>query len=441
MAERRHNGAPYFFPIYAMPHPVSAATTASPTLSTQPDAAASLAVVVRLHQPQALHPLFGVEVAQQTLEHLGQAVDAVLGRLLGQFQPLAHLRHNQQGLWASRFALPATGLQRSAEEVCSSLQPAGQHLVREAVHQVFGAGTGMRLQYSVQVLPCKQEDWAQWLAQGTPAPEQAVQAAAAAAEEEEKHLAQQLQAIMADDNALRTLLQPVVRMADRRIVGYEALSRGPQGSALERPDQLFGAAQACQQTVALELRCAQLALQRTAGRLPQGQCLTLNFGPQALQHWAQQPDSLSLCGHSNIVVELTEHLPLDEAQSLQTSLRHLRQQGVRLALDDTGCGFADLATAQALRPEIVKLCITVVQHATLGDAASQELRHTTEQLHAWGCQVLAEGVETEAQHTALSPYGIALAQGWLYGRPQPWEQALGVEAAQGQAQVQAQAEG
>ncbi|GAO24412.1 hypothetical protein HF896_15890 [Alicycliphilus denitrificans] len=59
---------------------------------------------------------------------------------------------------------------------------------------------------------------------------------------------------------MRTLLQSVVRMRDRAVVGYEALSRGPQGSALEQSDRLFAAAGACGRTVDMELHCLALNL-------------------------------------------------------------------------------------------------------------------------------------------------------------------------------------
>ncbi|MFC4621020.1 EAL domain-containing protein [Comamonas nitrativorans] len=393
-----------------------------------------LAIVIRCTDPQQLQDIFGPHIARQALQHLGHAVTALLQRLLGQFAPLAHLRRDPQGLWATLFTERPSALPRSPQEVCASLEAAGQHLLLQAIHEVFGAGTGMRLTCTVEVRPLGQAAWDAWLAQGTPGPTGWPQPAADVpprlspqaqdAVDHEASAARQIQAFLHDGPALRTLLQPIVRMADRRTVGYEALTRGPVNSPLERPDQLFAAAQACGQTVALELHCAALALQRTAGRLPPGQYLTLNLGPQALQHWAQQPQCLPLHGHTNVVVELTEHLPLDQAQALHQGLAHLRRQGLRLALDDTGCGFADLATAQALRPDIVKLCITVVQHATLGTAARAELQQAVAQLHAWGCQVLAEGIETEAQHTALHSYDIALAQGWLYGKPCAWERVL-----------------
>ena len=93
-----------------------------------------------------------------------------------------------------------------------------------------------------------------------------------------------------------------------------------------------------------------------------------------------------------------------------------------MALDDTGCGFADTEAAQVLRPEIVKLCITVIRSARRSPDVLPELRATIDRFRALGAQVLAEGVETEEERAALSGLGIALAQGWLFGKPVPAEQ-------------------
>lgn len=143
-------------------------------------------------------------------------------------------------------------------------------------------------------------------------------------------------------------------MSDCAVVGYEALSRGPAGSPLERPEVMF---------------------------------------------------------------ELTEHLPLDEAVGLAAAVARLRALGIGLALDDTGCGFADMDTARILRPNIVKLCITVVRNADKGAPFMRPIQETVSALQALSCRVLAEGVETEAQHQPLAAAGVELAQGWLYGKP------------------------
>jgi EAL domain-containing protein (putative c-di-GMP-specific phosphodiesterase class I) len=220
---------------------------------------------------------------------------------------------------------------------------------------------------------------------------------------------------------IRTLLQPIVRVGDRAVVGFEALSRGPKGSPLETPDRLFDAAHAAGRTVDAELLCAELALARTKGKLPAGVFLTINLGPDALVCAA---DKLALAGRPEVMIELTEHLPLHEAEGLAETVKRLRKLGIRLALDDTGCGFADIDTVRMLRPDVVKLCITVIRNADKGSHFTATIRESAERLCELGCQVLAEGVEREKQHAALQDCGIELAQGWLYGRPEAVESIL-----------------
>ncbi|MBN9426435.1 MAG: EAL domain-containing protein [Burkholderiales bacterium] len=221
--------------------------------------------------------------------------------------------------------------------------------------------------------------------------------------------------------AVRTFLQPLVRMSDRRVIGYEALSRGPQGSPLEQPDMLFNAAALGGKTVEMELLCARLALERTADRLPAGCLLTLKLGPEAL---AVALDELPLRGRCNVWLELTEHLPLDQAESLASNTTRLRAQGIGLVLDDTGCGFADMNAVRLLRPEIVKLCITVIRNVDRGPPSDTDISAIVLRLRQLGHHVLAEGVETEAQDAALLSLGVELAQGWLYGRPRPVDAVL-----------------
>jgi EAL domain-containing protein (putative c-di-GMP-specific phosphodiesterase class I) len=169
------------------------------------------------------------------------------------------------------------------------------------------------------------------------------------------------------DRCIQTYLQPIVRVSDRAVVGFEALSRGPQGSPLERPDKLFDAAYAAGRTVDAELLCAELALERTKDKLPPGAFLTINLGPDAL---ALAADKLALAGRPQVMIELTEHLPLNQAEGLVEVVNRLRTSGIRLALDDTGCGFADFDTVRLLRPDLVKLCITVIRNADKGLALS-----------------------------------------------------------------------
>jgi EAL domain-containing protein (putative c-di-GMP-specific phosphodiesterase class I) len=122
---------------------------------------------------------------------------------------------------------------------------------------------------------------------------------------------------------------------------------------------------------------------------------------------------------SRMILELTEHLPLGKIDELRPTLDGLRQKGARIALDDTGCGYADLDVAGAIEADIVKLCITVIGRLEEHPQVRVAVAEAVKLAHAQGALILAEGVETEGQARILSDLGVDLAQGWLYGRPFP----------------------
>lgn len=367
-----------------------------------------------------LEAIFGAQAAQLALRELGDAADALIRRLLAQHEIVAQHRQDAAGRWSVLFRLRRSALARDLEETCGAIEAAGRSLAQPLPAQVLGAGTGMRMPLGLLARPLAADAWAAHGGQCPPGWLQAELLAPPGGALEDG-TATAVAALLAGPQGVRTLLQPIVRMRDRAVVGYEALSRGPQGSALEPPDRLFAAASACGRTLDMELHCAALALQRTRGRLPPGRFLTVNLGPQALACALQR---LPLQGRRDVLLELTEHLPLDGALELSAAVSGLRAQGIGLALDDTGCGFADLDTARVLRPDIAKLCITVVRHAGQGGLLDADIAGSVAQLHQLGCRVLAEGVETQAQHEALRACGIELAQGWLYGRPETVDAAL-----------------
>ncbi|MBW7902666.1 MAG: EAL domain-containing protein [Rhodocyclaceae bacterium] len=371
-------------------------------------------LVIDLAQRQRLFDAFGEAAAARALADLDQACAALIERLLARQEILDLTRSPGLDRWTVRFRI--TDTLRDPAEVLASIEAAGQKLLHEALCAIFGSGTGMRVPATLAAISEKQlptQPLARWLDERR---QQAATHAAghdAAADELERILRHGL---------IDTVVQPIVGLDDRRVRGYEALSRGPQGSPLERPDHLFNAANGLGRGPEVELACARLALERTRGRLPPGQFLSINLGPSAL---ACAADALPLAGRSDVVFEITEHLPLDAAEALHGAIADLRRLGLRVALDDTGCGFADLETAACLRPDLVKLCITIIRNAGRGTDFVGAIRQTVAQLRALDIRVLAEGVETEAQHAALAGCGIELAQGWLYGRPQPLDAAFG----------------
>ncbi|MDR1996585.1 EAL domain-containing protein [Azonexus sp.] len=370
----------------------------------------TILLIIDLAGCQRLFDIFGEDAMNRALDDLGRACPALIGHLLAQHEIIKQEHDDRRGHWSARFRIGNDEL-RDKEEILTSLRDAGQQLLRETLASIFGNSTGSRICARLALLP----------EENNPTDPRFV---TETTDSSDAGNIREIKNIL-HAGSLRTVVQPIVRLSDRRLVGYETLSRGPRNSPLEHPDRLFTAAAGAGLSLEAELTCARLALECTQKRVPAGQFVSINLGPAAL---ARAVDSLPLAGRDDVIIEITEHLPLDAAEELRDAVAHLRKLGLRIALDDTGCGFADLETVRVLQPDIVKLCITIIRNAALGDPFIKAIRRTVAQLHEQNIQVLAEGVETEAQHQALVGCGIELAQGWLYDRPQELDIAFGPQA-------------
>jgi EAL domain-containing protein (putative c-di-GMP-specific phosphodiesterase class I) len=208
------------------------------------------------------------------------------------------------------------------------------------------------------------------------------------------------------------VFQPIVRLADHSVIGYEALTRFDDGVA---PDVRFGEAAALGCGNDLETACLRAAV--AAGKeLPPGAWLTLNASAafvlsgrlQAILRGVRRP----------VVVEITEYEAVDDYRALRLAVESLGP-AVWLAVDDTGSGFAGLRHLVELRPHVVKLDGGIVRGID-GDPARQSLvAGMVHYARLTGSHLIAECVETIEERQVLAALGVELAQGYLFARPVP----------------------
>jgi EAL domain-containing protein (putative c-di-GMP-specific phosphodiesterase class I) len=216
---------------------------------------------------------------------------------------------------------------------------------------------------------------------------------------------------------VRAVYQPIVDVARGVVVGYEALARFAD-PRVSNPELWFAAAAAFGLGGELQA-CALRAALRARADLPSTCFLTLNVGPEVLGHpdvrqvWADQPDLRGL------VVELTEHVEVRDAQALHLDLERLRAAGALIAVDDAGSGYAGLTQLLELRPALIKLDRALVSDLDRDEtkrALVEMIGAFAGRLDAW---LLAEGVERQGEMAVLADLGVPLAQGWYLGRPGP----------------------
>ena len=217
-------------------------------------------------------------------------------------------------------------------------------------------------------------------------------------------------------SALHVVFQPVVDLATREIVGYEALSRF-RGEPDRGTEVWFKEADAVGLGAQLELAAVRAAVAQL-GNLPASARLMVNVSP-ASAVLPELREILSGPIAERVTLEITEYAPVEDYEAFKAGIAKLRRAGVRLAIDDAGAGFASLRHILQLEPDVIKLDLSL----TRGIDADR-LRHAlavalTAFAAEIGVDIIAEGIETQAELDTLGRLGVSQGQGYLLGRPAP----------------------
>ncbi|HEX4010547.1 MAG TPA: EAL domain-containing protein [Solirubrobacteraceae bacterium] len=214
--------------------------------------------------------------------------------------------------------------------------------------------------------------------------------------------------------AFYSAYQPMFDLRSGRCLGVEALARFPE--PFGRPDRAFEAADEVGLGLELELAAACRGTE-VIPQLAPGQFVAVNVSPATLLHLSQRVRSGEAFPLSKLVVEVTEHSVVEAYEALRGELAPLREQGLRIAVDDVGAGYASLRHILELRPDFIKLDRWLIDG--LADDRGRRVAVTAFVLLAreLGSRVIAEGVEREADLVAVRELGLDAAQGFLLGRP------------------------
>ena len=216
---------------------------------------------------------------------------------------------------------------------------------------------------------------------------------------------------------LDVAFQPIVDLASGRVVGAEALARFTDADGHAIPtERCFLDAHAVDIGVELELAVIKLAL-RCQDRLPAGRYLALNVSPAVLE-----TDDLAFEINQRrtdrpLVIEITEHQPVEDYVALSASLDRLRSLGVRVAVDDVGSGFASFRHVTRVNPDILKLDRTLVCGID-DDPVRQSLAAAIVAFaRDVGATVVSEGIESESELSCLKDLAVGCGQGFYLARP------------------------
>lgn len=223
--------------------------------------------------------------------------------------------------------------------------------------------------------------------------------------------------------------QPVIRLWDGAITGYEALARWNHPRlGLVMPADFIPVAEETGQILeigahVLRVACRQARLWRDA--VPGGLSPSMSVNVSARQFRAESlcatvAEALALADlrPESLVLEITESVIMDDSGASLARLRDLKALGVRLAIDDFGTGYSSLSYLRRLPVDILKIDKSFIDEVRDDGTGAPELtRVIVEMGNTLNLDVVAEGVETAAQAGALRRIGCGFAQGYHFGRP------------------------
>ena len=220
-----------------------------------------------------------------------------------------------------------------------------------------------------------------------------------------------LDALLVQPDVLRVAFQPIVHLASHRTIAYEGLTRFPASSALT-PAQWFSTARRLGRGLDLEFAALRAVVAAARG-IPTDCPVAVNLSPTAVLEASIQ--DFLLAQDRRLIVEITEHEPFPD--DLTVGLARLREQGIGLAVDDAGAGYASFTQLLRLRPDFIKIdgeLIADIDNDPAKRAIATALTSLGTEMNA---TMVAEAVETAGQLQALIHLGIEYGQGYHLGMP------------------------
>lgn len=234
-------------------------------------------------------------------------------------------------------------------------------------------------------------------------------------------LSQEFKEILAE-RRLQAVFQPIVSFKSGELLGWEALTRGPADSYFRSPDIIFSFAEEIGLLYPTERVCRLGAISSVDGIGPE-QKLFLNVHPrtvsdpnfvkgetlEVLQEFGLDP--------RNVVFEITERHSITDYGFLKRTLEHYRSQGYQVAVDDVGAGFSGLYSIAEIRPEFIKIDMSLVRDIDSNPSRRAVVEALITLAAKINCLVIAEGIETHGELNTLLALGVNYGQGYLLARP------------------------
>jgi EAL domain-containing protein (putative c-di-GMP-specific phosphodiesterase class I) len=234
---------------------------------------------------------------------------------------------------------------------------------------------------------------------------------------------------------ITTVFQPIIDLQHGGIHGLEALSRGPAGTQQHSPINLFDAANETDLVFELDRHCRRQAL-LTARDLPPPHRLFINVVPASMYDPDFKGASLITLleglglSPARIALEVSEKYAIKNYPLFVEAMETFKQLGFSIAVDDIGAGHSGLENIAHLNPRYLKFDMQLVRDIEKHPIKREMARALKTFADKMDSQIIAEGIETDAERQGCVELGLHYGQGYLLARPAPLETfGLGTEAA------------
>lgn len=228
--------------------------------------------------------------------------------------------------------------------------------------------------------------------------------------------------LIIDGNKIRTVFQPIIKLKNGSVYGYEALSRTTLKECRYNIEELFGIARATKQVWEFETCCRKAALKNAVNK-PVDTKLFLNVDPgiihdplmrsgftcKALKKYGLKPD--------DIVIEITEKSAVKDMCLFTDAINHYKKQNFQIAVDDVGSGYSGMNRICHVSPGFIKLDIQFVKNIDKDEIRKSAVKSIVQFCRDEEIKVIAEGIETKEELETLIFLGVKYGQGYYLAKP------------------------
>lgn len=219
-----------------------------------------------------------------------------------------------------------------------------------------------------------------------------------------------------------SVFQPIVNLETLEIIGFEALSRGPQDTEFASPLLLFTFAAECGLSFELDRLCRKKAFEsirhlKTDKKIFVNTLTMTIHDPEFRGAYLKELLEDLKIKPENVVFEVSEKMAIDNYEMFRTAMRDYTDIGIVHASDDIGTGHSDLERIMELNPGFMKIDLSFVKDIDKSFIKQEIVKAMVSLANSIGSLIIAEGIETKEEYEKLKELNVSYGQGYLLGKP------------------------